>query len=133
MRRTGWCATVAAVLGLIAVTFASIGVFGVFAYLVQQRTREIGVRMALGARSPQVLGFILRSSSPALIVGLVVGFGAAVAGSRLIESSLIGISPLDPFAYAAVVIVLAAAAGVAVLVPAARAIRINPVTALRCD
>jgi len=126
-------ATVAAVLGLIAVTFASIGVFGVFAYLVQQRTREIGVRMALGARSPQVLGFILRSSSPALIVGLVVGFGAAVAGSRLIESSLIGISPLDPFAYAAVVIVLAAAAGVAVLVPAARAIRINPVTALRCD
>ena len=66
-------------------------------------------------------------------MGLVVGFGVALAGSRLIQSSLIGISPLDPFAYAAVVIVLAAAAGVAVLVPAARAIRINPVTALRCD
>ena len=100
---------------------------------MQQRTREIGVRMALGARSPQVLGFILRSSSSALIVGLVVGFGAAVAGSRLIESSLIGISPLDPLAYTAVVVILVVAAAVAVLVPAARAIRINPVTALRCE
>jgi ABC-type antimicrobial peptide transport system permease subunit len=126
-------ARIAGALGLIAVTFASIGVFGVVAYLVQQRTREIGVRIALGARPGQIVGFILRSSSPALIVGLVVGFGAALAGSRVIESSLIGVSPLDPLAYAAVVIVLAAAAGVAVLVPASRAIRINPVTALRCE
>ena len=126
-------ATVAAALGLIAVTFASIGVFGVFAYLVQQRTREIGLRMALGARPSQVVGFVLRTSSPALVVGLVVGFGAALASSRLIESSLIGISPLDPFAYTLVIIILAAAAVVAVLVPAARAVRINPVTALRCE
>jgi ABC-type antimicrobial peptide transport system permease subunit len=126
-------ATVAAALGLIAVTFASIGVFGVFAYLVQQRTREIGVRMALGARPRQIVAFILRSSSPALVIGLGLGFGGALAASRFIESSLIGISPLDPLAYAAVVIVLAAAAGVAVLVPAARAIRIDPVTALRCE
>ena len=126
-------ATVAAALGLIAVTFAAIGVFGVFAYLVQQRTREIGVRMALGARPRQVVGFILRSSSPALLIGLGLGFGGALAGSRLIESSLIGISPLDPLAYTAVVIILAAAAGVAVLVPASRAIRIDPVTALRCE
>jgi predicted permease len=126
-------ATVAGALGFIAVTFASIGVFGVFAYLVQQRTREIGVRMALGARPSQVAGFILRSSSPALVIGLVAGFGAALAGSRLIESSLIGISPLDPLAYAAVVIILAAAAAAAVLVPTSRAIRINPVTALRCE
>ena len=126
-------ATVAGALGIIAVTFASIGVFGVIAYLVQQRTQEIGVRMALGARPRQVVGFILRSSSTALVVGLVVGFGAALAGSRLIESSLIGISPLDPVAYAAVVIILAVAAVVAVLVPTSRAIRINPVTALRCE
>jgi ABC-type antimicrobial peptide transport system permease subunit len=89
--------------------------------------------MALGARPRQIVAFILRSSSPALVIGLGLGFGGALAASRFIESSLIGISPLDPLAYAAVVIVLAAAAGVAVLVPAARAIRIDPVTALRCE
>jgi predicted permease len=126
-------ATIAGVLGFIAVTFASIGVFGVFAYLVQQRTREIGVRMALGARPSQIVGFILRSSSPALVIGLVLGFGAALGGSKLIESSLIGISPLDPFAYLAVAGILACAGVVAVVAPTTRATRVDPVAALRCD
>ena len=126
-------AALASALGLIAIAFASIGVFGVVAYLVQQRTREIGVRMALGARSRQVVGSVLRSSSPALAIGLAVGLGAALAGSKLLASSLIGISPLDPVAYAAVLLVLACAGIVAVLVPALRATHVDPVTALRCE
>ena len=126
-------AIVAGVLSIVALTFASIGVFGVCAYIVHQRTREIGVRMALGAQRGQVVRFILRSSSPALLIGLALGFIGAILASKVIASSLIGISPFDPFAYLAVMAVLACAAVFAVLVPASRATRVDPVKALRCE
>jgi ABC-type antimicrobial peptide transport system permease subunit len=126
-------AIVAGVLSIVALTFASIGVFGVCAYIVHQRTREIGVRMALGAQRGQVVRFILRSSSPALLIGLALGFIGAILASKVIASSLIGISPFDPFAYLAVMAALACAAVFAVLVPASRATRVDPVKALRCE
>ena len=103
------------------------------AYIVHQRTREIGVRMALGAQRGQVVRFILRSSSPALLIGLALGFIGAILASKVIASSLIGISPFDPVAYMAVMAVLACAAVFAVLVPASRATRVDPVKALRCE
>ena len=126
-------AIVAGVLSIVALTFASIGVFGVCAYIVHQRTREIGVRMALGAQRGQVVRFILRSSSPALLIGLALGFIGAILASKVIASSLIGISPFDPFAYLAVMAALACAAVFAVLVPASRATRVDPVKALKCE
>jgi putative ABC transport system permease protein len=126
-------AIVAGVLSMVALTLASIGVFGVCAYIVHQRTREIGVRMALGAQRGQVVRFILRSSSPALLVGLALGLGGAILGSKVIASSLVGISPFDPLAYLGVMAVLACAAVFAVLVPSSRATRVDPVKALRCE
>ena len=126
-------AIVATVLGIVATTFASIGVFGVFAYMVQQRTREIGVRMALGAQPRQVVRFILRSGSRSLMAGLALGCVGAVAGSKVIEGALLGISRLDPIAYGAVALVLGSAATVALYLPARRASRVDPVIALRED
>jgi predicted permease len=124
-------AQLAGVLGGFALVLATVGMFGVFAYVVEQRTREIGIRMALGALPHQVVGIVLRSSSRALVAGLAVGIGAAVGASRLLESRLFGVSPLDPIAYGAVMLLLAAAAAAATLLPARRAARIDPIRALR--
>jgi predicted permease len=124
-------AVIAAVLGLVAITFASIGVFGVYAYIVQQRTREIGVRVALGAQPSEVIRFVLRSGSRSLLAGLVLGFAGAAAASKILESSLFGISRLDPVAYAGVAMVLGLAGMVALYLPASRAARVDPVIALR--
>jgi ABC-type antimicrobial peptide transport system permease subunit len=107
--------------------------FGVFAFWVEQRTREIGVRMALGARPIQVIRLVLGASSRSVIVGLILGFAGAVAAGRLLERFLYGVSPLDPVAYLSVALVLAAAGLSATYLPARRATKIDPMTALRCD
>lgn len=126
-------ASIAAVLGGFALTLAVIGMFGVFAFWVEQRTHEIGVRMALGARPWQVIRLVLSGSSRAVLIGLLAGFGGAIAASRLLVSFLFGLSPLDPLAYAEAILFLSAAGLVATYLPARRATKIDPMSALRCD
>jgi len=120
-------------LGLLALAIASVGMSGVFAYVVGQRTREIGVRMALGARPSEIVRLVLGSSSRALAFGLVCGIACAAGVSALLAHVLPGIQPLDPLAYSAVVSLLSAAVALASAVPARRATKVDPVQALRWE
>jgi predicted permease len=126
-------ASIAAALGMFALVLATIGMFGVFAFWVEQRRTEIGVRMALGARPSQVIRLVVGASSRSVAVGLIIGFAGAIGASRLLVRFLYGLSPLDPTAYAGVAIVLGAAGLAATYLPARRATKIDPMTALRCD
>jgi putative ABC transport system permease protein len=126
-------AAVAGIVSLLALTLAAIGVFGVFAFVVQERTREIGIRMAIGARASQVVRLVLRSTSWATAGGLLLGLAGSVAVTRLIEGYLYGVGRFDVLTFAAVAVVLAAAALVATYVPVKRATRVDPATALRCE
>ena len=112
---------------------AAIGIFAVFACWVQQRTHEIGVRMALGATSAQIVTLLLRSSGIALSVGAVAGLLGGVAASRVLRSYMFGLGSSDPIAYLVVLLVVAAAAALATYEPARRASRIDPVHALRYE
>jgi ABC-type antimicrobial peptide transport system permease subunit len=118
-------------LGLLAMMLACLGIVGVVAYAVSQRTKEIGIRMALGARPGDVLSIVLRQFSSPVIVGLVVGIGAAAALSQLLRRQLYGLSNLDPVAYLAAIAVFLAAAALAAWLPARRALRVDPMLALR--
>jgi predicted permease len=124
-------ATLAGALGIFALALATIGMFGVFAYAVQQRTKEIGIRMALGGRPVQVIRLVLGDSSRAAAVGLAAGLAGAVSASRLTVRFLYGVSPMDARAYLSAGIVLVIAALVASYVPARRVTRIDPMSALR--
>jgi putative ABC transport system permease protein len=123
----------AASLGALALFLATIGVYGVISYSVEQRRREIGIRMALGAQPREILGLILRSNARAVVAGLAVGLAVFLAGSKVLERLLYGISRLDPLAHTSVLAVLLAAAAAACAIPARRATRVAPVEALRQD
>jgi macrolide transport system ATP-binding/permease protein len=126
-------AELAGFLGLLALAIASVGMAGVFAYVVGQRTREIGIRMALGAPAPAIVRLVLASSLGALLSGLVVGIAGAAGASTLLAHVLPGMKPLDPFAYGGVVLLLSAAVALASAVPARRAACVDPVRALRWE
>jgi putative ABC transport system permease protein len=126
-------AEIAGMLGVFALILATVGMSGVFAYVVQQRTKEIGIRMALGARPAQVVRLVLRGSSRAVVIGLGIGLALALLGSRLMLNLLYGVSPLNPVAYLSVACILAAAGIAASYVPARRASRVDPLQALRHD
>jgi predicted permease len=128
-----YAASLAGALGILALFLASIGMSGVFAYAVRQRTREIGVRMALGAAPAQVVRLVLASNLRALAWGLAAGMICAVGVSPLLAQALNGASPYDPLAYAGVFALLAAAAAAASILPARRAARVNPIAALRWE
>jgi predicted permease len=121
----------ASALGLFGLGLATVGMFGVFGYVVGQRTREIGIRIALGARSNQIVRLVLAGSSRPMIAGLAVGILGALAASQVLRSELYGISPLDPVTYGAVALLLSLAALAASYLPARRAVRLNPTQALR--
>jgi predicted permease len=123
----------ASALGLFGLAIATVGLFGVFAYSVQQRTREIGIRMALGARSGDVARLVLARSSRAVLAGLGAGLLGAIAAAQVLRSSLYGLSPLDPIAYGGVMLLLTLAAIAASYLPVRRATRLDPTQALRTE
>jgi len=119
--------------GGLALLLAAVGVYGVMAYTVSQRTRELGIRLALGARPGAVRALVLGEGM--LLAGLGIGLGllAALALGRLLVGMLYGVQPTDPSVLAAVCLMLGTASIVACLVPAVRATRVNPVDALRSE
>jgi macrolide transport system ATP-binding/permease protein len=126
-------AGLAAAVGLLALALATLGVWGVFAYVVQERRREIGIRMAIGACGRQIAALVLRSTGGATLCGLVFGGVGAVAAGDALRGYLYGVSPLDPIALGAVLALLGVAALAATLLPLRRAVRTDPAVALRTE
>jgi putative ABC transport system permease protein len=117
----------------LALLLVALGIYGVVSFAVSQRTREIGIRMAVGADRADVLRhFAWRGMLPVL-VGLVSGLVAAVAMMRLLQSLLFGVPALDPVTFLSVIVLIGATAGTAVMLPARRATRVVPVEALRAE
>ncbi|MGE0863284.1 MAG: FtsX-like permease family protein, partial [Vicinamibacterales bacterium] len=119
--------------GGLGTLLAAIGLYGVIAFSVARRTREIGVRMALGARPERVMGMVMRQGFSIVAIGLVAGGLLAAAAASALEGLLYGVRPMDPVAWGLAFAAMAAAAGLANFVPARRAMRIDPMTALRTD
>ena len=131
LTRRRFSVTLLSAFGIVAVLLAAIGLYGVLAFIVAQRRREIGVRMALGAQPRDVIADILGHGLRLAGVGIVVGIGLALAATRMLRSLLYGTSPTDAVTYAAVATLLVAIAAAASLVPALRASRVDPLVALR--
>ena len=123
----------AAVFGALALLLASVGLYGLISYSVEQRTREIGIRVALGARTSTVLGLVLRQGMVIAVVGVVVGLGLTMVVTQFLRSILYGVAPRDPVILVTVAVTLGGVAALASLVPARRATRVDPLTALRAD
>jgi predicted permease len=123
--------TLLGVFALLALLLASIGIYGVLSYMVGQRTREIGVRLALGAQRLDVLRMVLKDGARMTLVGVVVGVVGAMGLTRLMASMLFGVKPTDPLTFIAVTSLLCAIAMLACYVPARRAMKVDPMEALR--
>jgi predicted permease len=126
-------ATLAGGFGLLALTLTCVGLYGLLAYSVAQRTKEIGIRMALGAQAPRVVALVLKDGARLVAIGIALGLPAAWAASRWVESMLFGLTPTDPAAIGGAIVLLAVAAQLAACMPARRASRLDPLTALRHD
>ena len=116
---------------VVALVLTAAGLYGVMSYLVAQRTREIGVRMALGATPRAVLGLVLRQAGSMTVLGIAVGIGGALVLTRSMTSMLFGVSAADPLIYVSMSLLLALVSLTAVVVPSRRATRIDPLAALR--
>ena len=130
LRQPVWVIGIFAVL---AALLAALGLYGVVSHTVSRQHREIGIRMALGARSTEVLSMVVGNVLITIVAGLAVGLVAAMALTRVTRSLLFEVSPLDPFAFATAAVAMTMVAIVAALVPASRATRVDPTTALRSD
>jgi len=121
------------VFGCAGLLMAAIGVYGVMSYSVQQRTQELGVRMALGAQSSHLRNMVIRQGMMLTLIGLVIGGGGAFWLTHFLTSFLFGVKPLDPLSFIATPLLLSVVALVSVWVPALRATRVDPMTALRVE
>jgi ABC-type antimicrobial peptide transport system permease subunit len=126
-------AAVSPVFALIALLLAAIGLYAVISHSVSQRTKEIGVRMAIGAAAGDIRGMVLRDGILPVAIGMIVGLGASLAVNRILQSQLVGVSPYDPITMAGAPVVLILVALPACLIPARRAMNVDPAVALRHD
>jgi ABC-type antimicrobial peptide transport system permease subunit len=122
-----------AVFGVCALVLAAVGVYGLVSYWVQQRTREIGVRIALGAEAAGVARMVVRHGMRIAAAGIGVGLVAAFASAQLVSRMVFGVTPRDPVIFAAIAVLLAMVAFVAVSLPAMRASRVDPSETLRAE
>ena len=119
--------------GALALSLAGIGLYGVLAYAVAQRRQEIGVRVALGAQTRDVLRLIIGQGMSLALLGVTLGLGGAFGLTRLMQTMLYGVSPTDLLTFAIIAVVLLLAALLACWIPALRATKIDPLIALRCE
>jgi ABC-type antimicrobial peptide transport system permease subunit len=122
-----------ALFGTLSLALASVGIYGVVSYAVAQRTREVGIRMALGAGRGEVLRRLVSEGLLLTLAGLGVGLVAALALARLMTSMLYGVTPSDPATFLTVSVLLAGVAFLASYIPARRATKVDPMVALRCE
>jgi len=131
--RTRFTVVLLATFAAVALSLGAVGIYGVVAYAVARRTREIGVRMALGARATDVLGMVLREGGVLAGAGVALGIVGALVASRVLASFLFGVTPNDPAVFVTVPVLLGLVALGACVIPARRASRVDPVVALRSD
>jgi putative ABC transport system permease protein len=121
------------VFAALALALSSIGIFGVISYVVSQRTHEIGIRMALGAQRSDVLRLMLGDGMKMTLIGVAIGVLAALLVTRLMQNMLFGVSAADPLTFAAVAVILSGVALLACYLPTRRAMRVDPIVALRYE
>jgi putative ABC transport system permease protein len=122
-----------AIFAAVAMTLAGVGIYGVMSYSVAQRTHEIGIRMALGAQTSAVLKLAVGYGMKLVIVGIMIGLIAAFALTRVMSTLLFGVTATDPTTFTLISLLLIAVAALASYIPARRATRVNPITALRYE
>ena len=121
------------IFGVLALVLAAIGLYGVLAFAVSQRTREIGIHMALGAQARDVLGMVIKQGMSLVLCGVLLGLAGAYALTRAMQSLLFEVSATDPVTFAFVPLLLAAVGLIACYLPARRATKVNPLVALRYE
>jgi predicted permease len=133
MARTSFTLVMLGIAAAMALALGIIGIYGIISYTVSQRTREIGIRLALGAQKRELRWMFVRSALALTSVGIVIGLGTAAVVAQLMRTLLFGVSPLDPLSFAAVPLILALAAALASFLPACRVAAVNPADALRAE
>jgi ABC-type antimicrobial peptide transport system permease subunit len=126
-------ASLTSLFGALGIVLAAVGLYGVLAYMVERRTSEIGVRMALGADRGRVIGLVLTGALWLVVIGLVIGIPTAIGAGRLMTNQLFNVQPWNPLMLTIATVVLGAAALLASLIPAWRAAAVEPMVALRTE